>query len=88
MLECRFVYNAIIFFIQRGEIPDGFAASRGRPPSGRTFYDAVGGGLVQFSPVTKRWECVICGYIHEGEEPPEICPVCDAPKEFFRLLEN
>jgi rubrerythrin len=34
----------------------------------------------------KRWECVICGYIHEGEEPPDICPVCDAPKEFFRLL--
>jgi rubrerythrin len=38
--------------------------------------------------VTKRWECVICGYIHEGEEPPEICPVCDAPKEFFRFLED
>ncbi|MGW8285334.1 MAG: rubredoxin-like domain-containing protein [Candidatus Deferrimicrobiaceae bacterium] len=33
-----------------------------------------------------RWECVICGYIHEGAEPPDICPVCDAPKEFFRLL--
>jgi rubrerythrin len=32
----------------------------------------------------KRWECVICGYIHEGDEPPDICPVCDAPKEFFR----
>ncbi|MGZ8472643.1 MAG: rubredoxin-like domain-containing protein [Candidatus Deferrimicrobiaceae bacterium] len=35
-----------------------------------------------------RWECVICGYIHEGKEPPDICPVCDAPKEFFRLLGN
>ncbi|MDA8178596.1 MAG: rubredoxin-like domain-containing protein [Desulfobacteria bacterium] len=35
----------------------------------------------------KRWECVICGYIHEGEEPPDRCPVCDAPKELFRLLE-
>lgn len=38
------------------------------------------------SSVPKQWECVICGYIHDGEEPPEICPVCDAPKEFFRLL--
>ena len=45
-------------------------------------------GLVQFPPVTKYWECVICGYIHEGDEPPDICPVCDAPKEFFRLLED
>ena len=34
----------------------------------------------------KRWECTICGYIHEGEEPPERCPVCDAPKELFFLL--
>lgn len=32
----------------------------------------------------KRWECVICGYIHDGDVPPDICPVCDAPKEFFR----
>jgi len=35
----------------------------------------------------KRWECVIRGYIHEGEEPPDRCPVCDAPKERFRLLD-
>ncbi len=33
-----------------------------------------------------RWECVICGYIHEGDEPPDVCPVCGAAKEFFRLL--
>ena len=33
----------------------------------------------------KHWECTICGYIHEGEEPPERCPVCDAPKELFFL---
>lgn len=46
-----------------------------------------GTGLVKFYLIMKRWECVICGYIHEGEEPPDICPVCDAPKEFFRLLE-
>lgn len=29
----------------------------------------------------------MCGYIHEGEEPPEVCPVCGALKEFFRLLD-
>ncbi|HSM00697.1 MAG TPA: hypothetical protein VK944_11310 [Candidatus Limnocylindria bacterium] len=40
----------------------------------------------RIAPVMARWECVICGYIHEGAEPPDICPVCDAPKEFFRLL--
>lgn len=35
-----------------------------------------------------QWAGVICGYIFEGEMPPDICPVCDAPKEFFRPLRD
>ncbi len=31
----------------------------------------------------KKWECTVCGYIHEGEEPPEKCPVCGADKDKF-----
>lgn len=31
----------------------------------------------------KRWKCTVCGYIHTGEEPPEECPVCKAPKDKF-----
>ncbi len=31
----------------------------------------------------KKWECTVCGYVHEGEEPPEKCPVCGAEKEKF-----
>ncbi len=31
----------------------------------------------------KKWECTVCGYIHAGEEPPEICPVCGADKSKF-----
>lgn len=31
----------------------------------------------------KNWECTVCGYIHEGEEPPEICPVCGADRSKF-----
>lgn len=31
----------------------------------------------------KKWECTVCGYIHEGEEPPEECPVCSADKSMF-----
>lgn len=30
-----------------------------------------------------KWMCKVCGYIHEGEEPPEECPICGAPKEEF-----
>ncbi|MCL2131175.1 MAG: NADH peroxidase [Lentimicrobiaceae bacterium] len=35
----------------------------------------------------KRWICTVCGYVHEGEEAPAICPQCSQPKEKFKLLE-
>lgn len=31
----------------------------------------------------RKWKCIVCGYIHEGEEPPETCPVCGADKSKF-----
>ena len=31
----------------------------------------------------KKWECTVCGYIHEGPEPPDECPVCGADKSQF-----
>jgi hypothetical protein len=31
----------------------------------------------------RRWRCTVCGYIHEGEEPPEICPACGADRSQF-----
>lgn len=32
----------------------------------------------------KRFVCSVCGYVYEGEEAPEECPVCHQPKEKFR----
>ncbi len=29
------------------------------------------------------WRCRICGYIHQGDEPPKRCRYCGAPKEEF-----
>ncbi len=31
----------------------------------------------------KKWECTLCGYIHEGAEPPDECPLCGADKSLF-----
>jgi len=31
----------------------------------------------------EMWQCTVCGYIHKGEEAPEVCPQCKAPKEKF-----
>lgn len=36
-----------------------------------------------------KWKCRKCGYIHEGTEPPERCPLCDHPKGYYeQLCEN
>jgi rubrerythrin len=31
------------------------------------------------------WVCRKCGYVHEGQEPPETCPSCDHPRDYFEL---
>lgn len=31
----------------------------------------------------KSWYCTVCGYVHEGEEPPDTCVVCGAGREAF-----
>ena len=30
-----------------------------------------------------KWTCPVCGYVHEGAQPPEACPVCQAPGSKF-----
>ena len=31
----------------------------------------------------KKFVCTICGYVHEGDTPPEFCPQCKAPASKF-----
>jgi len=35
-----------------------------------------------------KWRCTVCGYIHEGDEAPEACPVCKVPAEKFVKIEE
>ena len=35
-----------------------------------------------------KWECRKCGYVHEGENPPQICPACNHPKGYFEEMEE
>lgn len=30
-----------------------------------------------------KWKCSKCGFIHEGKEPPAMCPSCKHPKEYY-----
>ena len=33
-----------------------------------------------------KWICKVCGFVYEGEQPPEKCPVCKAPASKFEQL--
>lgn len=30
-----------------------------------------------------KWQCLVCGYVYEGTEPPKVCPACDHPREHY-----
>ena len=30
-----------------------------------------------------KWVCSVCGYVHEGPEAPEKCPMCKVPADKF-----
>ena len=38
--------------------------------------------------MTKKFVCTVCGYIHEGPEPPERCPQCKVPASKFKELKE
>ena len=35
--------------------------------------------------VTSRWVCRNCGYVHEGENAPKLCPACAHPQSYYEL---
>ncbi len=45
----------------------------------------VEGGKVFAKDEKVVWQCANCGYIHEGEKAPEVCPVCAHPQAFFQI---
>ena len=34
----------------------------------------------------KKFICTVCGYVHEGPEAPEECPLCHAGKDAFKEM--
>jgi rubrerythrin len=43
----------------------------------------VESGMVYKREKPIKWKCSVCGYIHEGTEPPTKCPCCQHPKVYF-----
>ena len=36
----------------------------------------------------KKYVCPVCGYVHEGDNPPEKCPQCGVPGEKFTVMKE
>lgn len=34
-----------------------------------------------------KWQCLVCGYIYEGTEPPTVCPGCAHPYQHYIALD-
>jgi rubrerythrin len=45
--------------------------------------DLVKNGSIFKRPEPIKWKCSVCGYVHEGTEPPVKCPCCAHPMEYY-----
>lgn len=47
---------------------------------------AVKEGKVFKKDISVKWHCRNCGYVFEGKDVPEKCPVCKHPRAYFEVL--
>ncbi len=61
-------------------------AERNHEKRYRDFAENIKAGRVFKREKKVVWRCRNCGYLHEGEEAPEMCPACAHPRAHFELL--
>jgi rubrerythrin len=49
----------------------------------RKLLEMVEAGTVFKRDEPIKWKCSICGYVHEGKEPPAKCPCCKHAREYY-----
>ncbi len=81
---CGYVYEG-------DEVPDDFECPlchHGKEDfvltGGNTTPAATPAANTEFS-TSKKYVCSVCGYVHEGNEAPEKCPVCGVPASKFNV---
>jgi len=52
----------------------------------RKLLDNVLNGTVFRKNKVVKWRCRNCGYVHEGDEAPHICPACQHPQAHYEVL--
>ena len=51
----------------------------------RALYNNIKKDMVYKRNKEVEWQCLNCGYVHEGEEPPETCPFCGHPGTDYQI---
>jgi rubrerythrin len=51
-----------------------------------TLLNNIESGKVFKRDKTIKWKCRNCGYVHEGEAAPELCPSCHHPQAYFEVF--
>jgi ferredoxin-thioredoxin reductase catalytic subunit len=95
---CRLYVNKAVFESQNlPEVPErrpiekqerayGASAAKQTPAQEKT--EAPGAPQPQKTEVKKKlWYCKQCGYVVYREDPPYVCPICKAKREFFAEIE-
>lgn len=54
----------------------------------RTLYKNLEEGKVFERNGKIYWKCRNCGYVHEGEKAPKVCPACLHPQSYFEIKET
>jgi len=54
----------------------------------KTLYENLESGKVFERNGKIMWKCRNCGYIHESEKAPKICPACLHPQSYFEIKET
>lgn len=49
----------------------------------KALLEMVENGTVFKRDTAIKWKCSVCGYIHEGTQPPVKCPCCKHPQKYF-----
>ncbi len=50
----------------------------------RTTLNKLNNNEIYKAPEKTVWICSNCGYVHEADSAPDVCPVCSHPISFFK----
>ncbi len=52
-----------------------------------TYLEQLRAGTIWKRDTPIKWQCLVCGYIHEGLTPPDKCPACDHPDRHYMAMD-